>query len=223
MNAQAGNVPVAAFLPRSRVNGPGVRSVLWVQGCPLRCPGCFNPDFLAFTGGQPTPVETVVAWIVDRDDTEGVTFSGGEPFAHAAVLAAVAEQVRQTGKSVVIFTGYTQQNLLRSAEPATRRLLRAADLLMAGPYQRERPSRHPWLSSENQELVFLTDRYRPEDLAARRKRVEFRIAPDGNLTVTGFPSHKNPGAVVKADTGTASQSVNVDRLVLKSVGREAIE
>jgi anaerobic ribonucleoside-triphosphate reductase activating protein len=161
--------------------------VLWVQGCPFRCPGCFNPEFWEFTGGQPTPVETVVGWILNRDDTEGVTFSGGEPFAHAGVLAAVAAPVRRAGKSVVIFTGYTQEALLQSDDLEQRRLWQLADLLIAGPYRRDLPSRHPWLSSANQELVFLTDRYRPEDLRTGGRRIEFRIAADGTTTVTGFP------------------------------------
>ena len=180
-------LPLSAFLPRSRANGPGIRSVLWVQGCPFRCPGCFNPDFLDFTGGRPTPVETVVDWILRRDDTEGVTFSGGEPFAHAAVLAAVAEPIRRARKSVVIFTGYTKEDLWQSDDADQRRLWELADLLIAGPYRRDQPSRHPWLSSANQELVFLTDRYRPEDLQTARKRVEYRIEPGGRVTVTGFP------------------------------------
>jgi anaerobic ribonucleoside-triphosphate reductase activating protein len=180
-------VPLAAFLPRSLANGPGIRSVLWVQGCPFRCPGCFNPDFLEFTGGQPTPVETLVTWILARDDTEGLTFSGGEPFAHAPVLAIVAEQVQREGKSVLIFTGYQKNELLGSPDPGTRRLLQSADLLIAGPYRREQPSRHPWLGSTNQELVFLTERYRREVAEKGRKRIEFRIASDGTTSVTGFP------------------------------------
>ena len=180
-------VPLAAFLPRSLANGPGIRSVVWVQGCPFRCPGCFNLEFLEFTGGQPTPAETLVSWILDRDDTEGVTFSGGEPFSHAAVLAAVAEQVQRAGKSVMIFTGYEKDELRGSRDEGTRRLLQSADLLIAGPYRRELPSRHPWLSSTNQELVFLTDRYGPEDLQTGRRRVEFRVARKGQMVITGFP------------------------------------
>jgi anaerobic ribonucleoside-triphosphate reductase activating protein len=179
---------VAAFLPRSLANGPGVRSVLWVQGCPFRCPGCFNRDFLPFTGGRPTPVETVVNWILAARETEGVTFSGGEPFSHAGVLARVAEPVRQAGKSVVIFTGYQADVLLASDVPDFRRLLATADLLIAGPYDRDRPLRHPWRSSQNQALVYLTDRYRPEHVDQGSKRVEFRIGSDGTTTITGFPT-----------------------------------
>lgn len=180
-------VPLAAFLPRSLANGPGIRSVLWVQGCPFRCPGCFNPEFQEFTGGQPTPVETVVDWILARDDTDGVTFTGGEPFAHAGVLAAVAEPVRRVGKSIVIFTGYTQQAFLQSDDLEQRHLWMLADVLIAGPYRPDLPSRNSWLSSTNQELVFVTDRYRFAQLQTNRKRLEFRISPEGTTRITGFP------------------------------------
>jgi len=188
--AGPGLVSLAAFLPRSLANGPGVRSVVWVQGCPFRCPGCFNPEFWEFTGGWPTPVETLVRWIVGRDDTEGVTLTGGEPFAHAAVLAEVAEGAQRAGKSVVIFTGYEKADVLAAYEPETRRLLRSADLLIAGRYREDQPCRHRWLASANQELVFLTDRYRRDEIDGGRKRVEYRIACDGATTVTGFPAHR---------------------------------
>lgn len=202
-------VPLAAFLPRSRANGPGVRSVLWVQGCPFRCPGCFNPEFLEFSGGQPTDVETVVNWILARDDTEGVTFSGGEPFAHAEVLAAVAQQVQRAGKSVVVFTGYEKNELLVSQDVSKQRLLESADLLIAGPYRTDMPSREAWLSSTNQELVFLTDRYRQQDADTVPQRIEFRIASNGTTTVTGFPHRR---------TATTRQFPHPERVSSQSPG-----
>jgi anaerobic ribonucleoside-triphosphate reductase activating protein len=179
---------VAAYLPRSHANGPGLRSVLWVQGCALRCPGCFNPDFLPFDGGKEhTPAE-VAAWMLAEPDTEGVSFSGGEPFAQGAALAIVAETARNAGKGVLIFTGQTRARLGASADPGVARLLAAADLLVAGPYQRNRPppEPHALIASANQELVFLTDRYRGVPLG--RRRSEFRIGADGAVTVTGFPT-----------------------------------
>lgn len=177
---------IAAWLPRSRANGPGLRSVVWVQGCPFHCPGCFNPDFLPFAGGRAVTVADLAAWLLAEADTEGVSFSGGEPFAQAGQLAEVAEGVRAAGKGVLIFTGFQATTLQTSANPGVRRLLAAADLLVAGPYQRENPSRHPLLASANQELVFLTDRYRTVNLGPRR--TEFRIGGDGAVTVTGFPT-----------------------------------
>ena len=185
-----GIIQVAAWLARSRANGPALRSVLWVQGCPLCCPGCFNPDFLPFDGGRTVAVAEVADWVLAEPDTEGVSLSGGEPFAQAEALGDLAERVRAAGKGVLVFTGLTASSLRANADPGARRLLAAADLLVAGPYRREAPIRHPLLASANQELVFLTDRYRGLDLGSRR--VEYRIGVDGGVTVTGFPSALAP-------------------------------
>lgn len=177
---------IAAYLPRSRANGPGLRSVLWVQGCPFRCAGCFNPDFLPFAGGREVATREVADWMLAESETEGVTFSGGEPFAQAGALAEVAERVRAAGKGVLVFTGYDAIELRSSRNPGFRRLLQAADLLVAGRYRSEMPGRHPLLASANQELVLLTERYRGADFGGRR-RTEFRIAASGAITVSGFP------------------------------------
>jgi anaerobic ribonucleoside-triphosphate reductase activating protein len=183
-------IRIAAYLPRSRANGPGLRAVLWVQGCPRRCPGCFNPAFLPFTGGRAVPVAEVAARMLADPATAGISLSGGEPFAQAGPLADLAERVRAAGKGVLIFTGHIAADLSADPDPATRRLLAAADLLVAGPYRQDRPTRHPLLASANQELVFLTERYRATDLGPRRS--EFRIGPDGGITVTGFPPPPPP-------------------------------
>jgi len=109
---------IAAFLRRSRANGPGVRSVLWVQGCPFRCAGCFNPNFLPFAGGREAAPAAVAAWMLAETDTEGVSFSGGEPFAQAGALAELAERARGAGKGVLIFTGYEAAALRESCNAA---------------------------------------------------------------------------------------------------------
>ena len=181
---------IAAFLPRSKANGPGLRSVLWVQGCPFRCEGCFNPDFLPFHGGQAVGVDEAANWLLAEPDTEGVSFSGGEPFAQADALAEVAAQVKAAGKGVLIFTGYESETLRNSANPGIRRLWSLADLLVAGPYRADQPCREPLRASANQELVFLTDRYRAMELG--RRRVEFRIGAGGEVSVTGFPAYPPP-------------------------------
>jgi anaerobic ribonucleoside-triphosphate reductase activating protein len=115
---------------------------------------------------------------------EGVTFSGGEPFVQADGLADLAESLQAAGKGVLIFTGFSAATLSANASRGARRLLAAADLLVAGPFRRDAPSRHPLLASANQELVFLTERYRGADLGARR--AELRIAADGSVTATGL-------------------------------------
>ena len=195
------SVRLAAFLPRSRANGPGLRAVVWVQGCALRCPGCFNPDFLPLEGGTLHEPAAIAGMILSNNEIEGVTFSGGEPFLQAAALAEVARLVREAGKSVLIFTGFEWESLQSSHDPGHHSLLAQADTLIAGPYRSEEPSSHPLLASGNQRLVHLTDRYRDEDfVTSKARRTEFRIASDGTTTVTGFPA----GGILSKSFGSKS-------------------
>jgi anaerobic ribonucleoside-triphosphate reductase activating protein len=186
-------VRVAAFEPRSLANGPGIRAVLWVQGCGRRCPGCFNPDFLSLQGGKPADANEVANWMVQAihespDSIEGITFSGGEPFDQAAPLAQIAGKIKALGLGVIIFTGYTWKELQSSRDEGWRELARASDLLVAGPYREGNPGHHPLLSSANQEFVFLTERYREAVLSEKRRKSEFRIGADGSARSIGFPA-----------------------------------
>jgi anaerobic ribonucleoside-triphosphate reductase activating protein len=194
---------IAAYEPRSMVNGPGVRAVLWVQGCGKRCPGCFNPDFQPVEGGRWEPVAEVLRWVASATEIEGVTFSGGEPFDQAGALAELARGVQKLGLGVVVFSGYTRAELedggrkteigCQGAEDRDgwQELLKASDLIVAGPYERERPSKHALLASTNQELMFMTERYR-QALGGLRRRMEFHIAGDA-VRVTGFPKFAGGG------------------------------
>ena len=181
------SISVAHFLPRSVVNGPGVRSVLWVQGCPFRCPGCFNTAFQEFRETNLYSVDTIAEWIVSDKETEGVTFSGGEPCAHAEGLAVLAEMIQRAGKSVVLFTGYTKQALLNSGHPFQKKLMQNTDLIIAGPYKQDMPGKHLLLSSANQELVYTSPRYRGYEFGRPGRRVEYVIKKDGEVSVTGLP------------------------------------
>src|SRR5262245_17271767 len=106
MMADGESLRVHAFLPSSRANGPGLRAVLWTKGCSLGCPGCFNPQTHAFTGGERVPVEALFGRLVDRGDAiEGLTVSGGEPLQQFRPLLVLLRRVReQTPLSVIVFT-----------------------------------------------------------------------------------------------------------------------
>ena len=175
---------LARALPRSAANGPGERFVLWVQGCPLACPGCWNPDTWAFKRRDLRSVEEVASTILTTEGIEGVTFTGGEPFAQARALAALAERVRAAGLSVFVFTGYDLSELTREEH---RALLALTDVVVTGRYiEAERAEGLVWRGSTNQRVHFLSARYSPTDMEGVAE-VELHIHSDGGLTVTGFP------------------------------------
>ncbi len=175
---------LARTIPRSTANGPGLRYVIWVQGCAIRCPGCWNPDTWAFDIRQLRDTDFLVNEILATDGIEGVTFTGGEPFHQAAALAQVASRVRAAKLSVFVFTGHDLQELNR---PDHRELLALTDVLVSGRYvQSQRSFESEWRGSTNQRVHFMTARYTEASMAGST-HVEFHLAPDGQLAVTGLP------------------------------------
>lgn len=191
-SADVPEVALAGFVPASRVNGPGRRVVVWVQGCDLACPGCFNPGTHAGAGERVTAgalADRVVAAGVEAD---GVTFSGGEPFQQAAALAAVAEGIRQRWPevSLMAFSGYRLEELRSpDAPPGAGSLLRALDLLVDGRYDARRRVHRPWRASGNQRLWVLGRPPEPELLDATdlEARAELHVDASGGVLLSGFP------------------------------------
>jgi anaerobic ribonucleoside-triphosphate reductase activating protein len=180
---------LAGFLARSAANGPGIRAVVWVQGCPIRCKECFNPSFWSFSPVNLVTAGELAGRILATSGIDGVTFSGGEPFFQAEALASVGEQVRDAGRTVVTYTGYTYEQLTSTRDPAWNRLLNVTDLLIAGPYIGTLACSDPYIGSSNQQLISLSGKVRtgtPHE-QAHGEIIEFSIAPGGMVTTTGFP------------------------------------
>jgi anaerobic ribonucleoside-triphosphate reductase activating protein len=178
---------VAAWEPRSVANGPGPRFVLWVQGCPFRCQGCFNQDFLEFRPAREHSVEELAGMILSHSGLEGVTYSGGEPMSQARGLYSLSRILREAGLSVFSYSGYTLAELERRSDPWIRRFLGTIDILVDGRFEQERRANLVWRGSSNQRVHFLTDRYRhlADDLDTPGAAMEFIIRDDG-FTTTGI-------------------------------------
>ena len=94
MDDTKGNlIRLASLVEESIVDGPGLRFVLFTQGCPHRCLGCHNPETHLPIGGTLVSPGQVVALYQEHIDCRGVTFSGGEPFSQANSLARVAQAI----------------------------------------------------------------------------------------------------------------------------------
>ncbi len=181
-------INLAGFLARSQVNGPGTRAVVWVQGCPRRCPGCFNEAFQPFSPATLVHAEALAKTILSLDGIDGVTFSGGEPFSQAGPLAALGRRLRGAGLSLVTYTGYTAEELGGGHDPAWPELLAVTDLLIAGPFLAARAAPDPLKGSANQQVIALGLRIPAgAGRASACSSAEFTIARDGTITTTGFP------------------------------------
>ena len=189
MKTEAKTLSIHRFLPQTSAEGPGVRAALWVQGCPIRCPGCFNPQTWNAQGGTKATVPQVLEWILDAEGIQGVSFLGGEPFTQASALAELGTECQKHGLSVVTFTGYEHSAIQSAAREDWNRLLKVTDLLLAGPFLQARLDlTRPWIGSANQEFVFLTPRYRHLESAIlnTRNSVEIKIDEVGGISLNGL-------------------------------------
>jgi len=151
---------IAGLTKESVVDGPGIRFVVFVQGCPHHCPGCHNPETLDFAGGEEITVDELFVQIRDTRLLQGVTFSGGEPFAQAAALAYLGKKVKELGLDIVTYTGYTFEEVLDMAEKnqEVRDLLEISDLLVDGPYlAEERDLSIAFRGSRNQRIISVAE------------------------------------------------------------------
>lgn len=216
MKAEETALRVGARVAVTRAEGPGARFALWLSGCSIRCPGCCNPHLFDEAGGTLVSVRDAQGEVeAVREEVEGVTLLGGEPFEQPEALARFALGIRGLRLSVMTFTGYTLEELhaRAAARPAIRELLAATDVLVDGPYDASHPeTERLWVGSTNQRFHYLTDRYspsieRPSDGEPLRA-VEVRIGSDGRLGANGWPglptANRWPGRESKGLTGARS-------------------
>lgn len=147
---------LAGIVSESVVDGPGLRMVIFVQGCPHHCPGCHNPNSHDPGGGYEASTDAVIADLPDGKLVRGITLSGGEPFAQAAALGVVAAAAKDRGLSVVTYTGYRFERLLEMGQqtPAILKLLELTDILVDGPFEQEqRDLGLAFRGSANQRLI----------------------------------------------------------------------
>ena len=123
---------VAGVIEESIVDGPGIRFVLFLQGCRLHCPGCQNPQTWDFDGGTLVSAAEVLERIKRDPIVHGVTFSGGEPFEQAEALLPLAAALKEQGYHLMAFTGHTLEELLQ--KPDSRAFLEKLDLIVDGRY-----------------------------------------------------------------------------------------
>lgn len=184
-------VRIGGFLKRSAVNGPGLRSAIWVQGCPIRCEGCFNPALWDAEGGREVGIDPLVQMILDVEGTDGITLSGGEPFFQADPLADLSESVHSCGLSVLTFSGYPYDVLIRSGNRSWQRLIQQTDLLVSGPYRGGRQPGSSIQDSSGKEIHDLTGRIDRGNWSPDNEPLlaEYVITSDGTVTATGYPGH----------------------------------
>jgi anaerobic ribonucleoside-triphosphate reductase activating protein len=184
-------VKIHRTLAASRVNGPGSRFVVWVQGCSRCCSGCFNPDTHDPNGGYDTAVPEIIKQI-PLTGVEGITVSGGEPFEQAENLLALLEAIGKMGLHRLVYTGYTYDALRSLENRAADKCLAEIDMLIDGAFEKGIPPYMPWTGSGNQRVMQLEGGkvkriYAKHEIeSAAVADGEIVICQDGGVLTTGI-------------------------------------
>lgn len=140
----------------SIVDGEGIRSVIWCQGCAHNCPGCHNPITHSLSGGVLVDVAEVCKEIKNIEFQDGITLSGGDPLLQIDACLEIAKFCQENGLSVWCYTGYRMEDLLKRAkkEDNLRELLMNIDALVDSPFIMELKSYNvPFRGSSNQRII----------------------------------------------------------------------
>ena len=199
---------VAAIAGCTQALGPGNRSVVWVQGCPLNCRGCLAPQWIPFVPAMQMTVEQVLERL-NLDKISGLTFSGGEPMEQASGLAALSRLARQKKDlDLICFTGYRYEQLLKNPpNDGVGELLAEVDVLIDGPFVQSLVGSVGLRGSSNQRVIHLTSRLRWHNFESSQRKMELTIT-NGELGFIGIPT---PGLLAALEKNIHAESERLGR------------
>lgn len=134
--------------------GPGRRLGIWTRGCARGCPGCMSPDMQQADPRREMPLRVLLAavdHIMDSQQVDGVTISGGEPLEQAGELELLLRHLRRRTQDILLYTGYTAAEIEK--DPALRRAAVLAGVVVAGPYVEALNDGRALRGSSNQEII----------------------------------------------------------------------
>ena len=138
----------------SIVDGKGIRTVIWTQGCSHNCPYCHNPGTHDFNGGELVDIEDVIERLENLTGQDGVTFSGGDPMFQPKACSILAKKVHELGMNVWTYTGFTFEELLNKGNKDILEFLKNTDVLIDGKFEIDKKSMDlEFRGSSNQRII----------------------------------------------------------------------
>jgi anaerobic ribonucleoside-triphosphate reductase activating protein len=195
---------VAAICHKTRALGPGLRAVIWVQGCPFRCKGCISPSWIPIQPAMEYHPQELADTLLADPEITGLTISGGEPVLQASALDSLLSYARTKREiDVIMFSGYYYENLLAFPEgSAVARLLGNIDVLIDGPYDEKHNDNRGMRGSTNQRVFNLTQKLIGTNFESYTRQVEIHVS-DGELLFVGVPpAGVVPGVLTTVDNHT---------------------
>ena len=151
-------IRLSGYILESIVDGPGIRTVVFTQGCPHHCKGCHNPKTHPFDKGKLIEIEEIVDILSSNPLSSGLTISGGEPFVQVEEVLELINQYKKINPKhdIIIYTGYTYEYLKNLNDHMINEILSKIDILIDGPYIEElRDLTLEFRGSSNQRIISL--------------------------------------------------------------------
>jgi anaerobic ribonucleoside-triphosphate reductase activating protein len=147
-------IRIAGIVKESFVDGPGIRYVIFTQGCIHKCEGCQNPETHDLDGGYEIDIKDIIKDINTCTFLNGITFSGGEPFLQADALCEIARYAKEKGLDIVTYTGFTYEKLIKKNNTNIKNLLSMTDILIDGKFElSEKDISLKFRGSRNQRVI----------------------------------------------------------------------
>jgi len=176
------NIQIGHTLDSSEIYGPGLRAVLWVQGCTLACKGCWNTQYWSRLAGATSTTEEILEQWKKTPGLEGVTLLGGEPLQQAEAVLNLIQGAQELGLSVFLYTGYEPEDFTSVMQAC----FNMSDIVVTGRYVHAlRNTNLRWRGSTNQVVHFPTPRYQSLQFEERHE-VEVHLSSEGELAVYGY-------------------------------------
>jgi len=190
MDILSGNLlNLAEIIESSRIYGPGIRFVIWVQGCSIRCKGCWNKEMHSFEPKHLWTIDDLYTKIISTPDIEGITVLGGEPLHQSKTLLSLAERIKELDMTVMLYTGFEIDEI---KDKHSQRLIGISDIVVVGRYiEEERSLFLKWRGSTNQSIIFNNEEY--QKLYRRmgnENEIEIHIDDLGRMTLLGYPKEE---------------------------------
>ncbi len=177
---------IAHIEETSLIYGPGIRFVIWVQGCSLHCKGCWNKDMWSFKSKFEYSIDALISKIIETKDIEGVTILGGEPFDQYEELLKLVKAIKKIHLSIILYTGYEIQELNNDNKTAVFDYI---DILISGRFIENLKTMEGGLvGSSNQKISFFTDLYSKINLVNFNES-EISIDENGRITIYGYETN----------------------------------
>lgn len=182
------NLNVHSITYGTLTNGPGRRSMVHLQGCTLKCNGCFSTHTWSPKDNKVIPVRDLVDKLL-LEDPEGITISGGEPMQQAEGVILLLQAIRGTkgmeNLSILMYTGYTTGEL--QDQGVYQKLSGLLDVLVSGRYEEKSRTGHGLKGSANQKITLFSEKHTMSELTENSNILEIQIDSD-EILVTGFPT-----------------------------------